>query len=259
MPLFGRTEEQKAAEAEHMELLRGMSDGTVELAGLGDKLASTAAAAGMKQNKQAKLVDESFRGLCARVLDDDILTEDEEKELMTVADTVGIDSEAFAIRYSDLATRVVIAAVNDGRLTVVENPQLMTKGDEEVYVELAADLMKEVVHREFRGGGSGVSIPIAKGVRFRTGGFRGKSVVTGTSIEPADSGVLSVTSKRTVFQGSRKTQECRYDKLVALQTYTDAVQLSVSNRQTPSMYGVQDGHGPLVAAIINAAVNRLAE
>jgi hypothetical protein len=31
-----------------------------------------------------------------------------------------------------------------------------------------------------------------------------------------------VTSQRTVFQGSRKTQECRYDKLVGLQPYTDA-------------------------------------
>jgi hypothetical protein len=39
-----------------------------------------------------------------------------------------------------------------------------------------------------------------------------------------------VTSQRTLFQGSRKTQECRYDKLVGLQPYTDAVQLSVSNR-----------------------------
>ena len=40
--------------------------------------------------------------------------------------------------------------------------------------------MKEVIDREFRGGSRGVSVPIAKGVRFRTGSFRGKSVVGGS-------------------------------------------------------------------------------
>ena len=115
--------------------------------------------------------------------------------------------------------------------------------------EIPASLMKEVVHREFRGGSQGVSVPLGKGFRYRVGGFRGRSVVTGTSIEPADNGLLSITSQRTVFQGSRKTQECRYDKLVGRDTYTDALQLNVSNRQTPSMYGVQDGLGPVAAAI----------
>jgi hypothetical protein len=40
--------------------------------------------------------------------------------------------------------------------------------------------MREVIDREFRGGSRGVSVPIAKGVRFRTGSFRGKSVVGGS-------------------------------------------------------------------------------
>ena len=205
------------------------------------------------------MVDQAFRGLVERVLDDDILDEEEENEVLATGQAVGIDNAEMNVRYPDLTVRLVIAGANDGRLPVVSDPQLMTKGDEEVHLELPANLMKEVVHREFRGGSSGVSIPIAKGVRFRTGSFRGKPVVVGTSIEPADSGFLSVTNKRTVFQGSRKTQECKYDKLVGMQTYTDAVQLNVSNRQTPSMYGTQNGHGLLVAAIINAAVNRLAE
>ena len=255
MSLFGKSDEQKAAEAQHQELLRGMAAGTVELAGLPEKLSSTATAAGIKQNKQEKLIDQAFRGLCDRILEDDILTPEEEQELLAVGEAVGIDNAALNAKYPDLTARIVIAGANDGRLPVDPAPQLMTKGDEEVHLELPATFLKEKVHREFRGGGSGISVPIGGGVRLRTGGFRGKSVVVGTSIEPADSGFLSVTSKRTVFQGSKKTQECRYDKLVGLQTYHDAVQLSVSTRQTPSMYGVQSG--PMVAAIINTAINRL--
>jgi hypothetical protein len=60
VPLFGKSEEEKAAEAQHQELLRGMADGTVELAGLGERLSSTAAAAGIKQGKEANLIDQAF-------------------------------------------------------------------------------------------------------------------------------------------------------------------------------------------------------
>ena len=41
--------------------------------------------------------------------------------------------------------------------------------------------MKEVKQRELQGGGSGISFRVAKGVTFRIGAFRARSVVIGTS------------------------------------------------------------------------------
>ena len=52
--------------------------------------------------------------------------------------------------------------------------------------------------------------------------------------------------------GAQKTVECRHDKLVGLQVYSDAISINVSNRQNASMFRVEDG--PFVAAMINAAV-----
>jgi hypothetical protein len=61
-----------------------------------------------------------------------------------------------------------------------------------------------------------------------------------------------VTSQRAVFQGSRKTLEHAYTKLVGAQLYADAVALSVSNRQKPSVFWVKPSD--LVVATISAAM-----
>jgi hypothetical protein len=55
-----------------------------------------------------------------------------------------------------------------------------------------------------------------------------------------------VTNKRVIFQGSRQTRECRFDKLIGVQ-HDDAkgeTTLSVSNRQKPTTIV----YGPGVAA-----------
>jgi hypothetical protein len=79
-------------------------------------------------------------------------------------------------------------------------------------------------------------------------------VVVGFSLEPSDFGVLSVTDRRVVYQGQKKTQEAGYDKLVGLEAYSDGVRIGVSNRQNASLYRVSAG--PVVAAMINAAMRK---
>ena len=188
------------------------------------------------------------------MLADDLLTEAEELEFFEVADALGIDEVALGARFADLLRHLLIARVNDGRLPIVDDPRLMTKQGEEVHLEVHASLMKEVVHREYRGGSSGVSVPLGLGIRFNTGGFRGRSVVLGTSLQVADSGLLSVTDRRLVYHGQRKTQESRYDRLVSLEAYTDGIRVGVSNRQNASLYRVPSG--AVVAAVVNAATQR---
>jgi hypothetical protein len=101
----------------------------------------------------------------------------------------------------------------------------------------------------------GVSFRVAKGVRFRTGAFRARSVVIGTSLVEADRGTLTITSLRTVFSGQRKTLDLPHSKLVNLNVYTDGISFNMSNRQTVPLFRVQNGQ--VVAAIINAAAQRV--
>ena len=60
-------------------------------------------------------------------------------------------------------------------------------GETAFYPTFAVALMKEVVDREMRGGSSGVSVRIAKGVSYRAGQVRARSVVVGTHLEAQDS------------------------------------------------------------------------
>jgi hypothetical protein len=253
--LFGRkSESEQLAEEQFRALLDAMVSGSAELHGLGERLRSAAGAAGIRDRKVPKLQDQAFRGLASRLLADDILTADEEQEFLAVASALGYDQSVLDTRFQDVVDHLLIAKINDGRLPVIDAPRAITKPGEVVHAEVAAALMKEVVHREYRGGGSGVSVPIGLGVRVRTGGFRGRSVVVGTSLQPADTGILSVTSQRVLYHGQRKTQESRLDRLVSLEAFNDGVRIGVSNRQNASLYRV--GSGPLVAAFVNGALQR---
>lgn len=192
------------------------------------------------------------------LLEDDLLSTEEEQRWQEVGDALGVtQADLNGTAFKGLLVRLTIARINDGRLPEVPagEAHLMAKRGETVHLETAAALMKEVVDREFRGGSRGVSVPIAKGVRFRTGSFRGKSVVVGSHLEAADTGLISVSSKRIVFMGTRKTIETPYAKLASLDAFTDGVRIHASNRQGAPLFKIPVG-GQVVAAAIQAAAQR---
>ena len=120
--------------------------------------------------------------------------------------------------------------------------------------------MKEVVQREWRSGSSGVSFRIAKGVRYRVGQTRGRSVVVGTELQVEDSGVLAVSSQRLAYLGSRKTLEVPYAKLMNVEVFTDGLVVHASNRQRAPLFRFGENMmGDVVAATLSAAVQRFNE
>jgi hypothetical protein len=210
----------------------------------------------LPEKEQRQRSSAAFRAYAENVLADDVLTEDEEEAFGDVAEALGVDQTEFATTFNDVLNRLVIARVNDGRLGEIAQPQLMTKKGEVVHLETNANLMKEVAVREWRGGMSGVSFRIAKGVSYRTGAIRGKSVVVGTELQVADSGVLAVTSQRIAYMGN-KTIELSYAKLMNLDVFSDGIRVHVSNRQNAPLFKVDPGVGEVIAATVNAAMQKL--
>lgn len=127
---------------------------------------------------------------------------------------------------------------------------IVLKSGEIGRASFAATLMKEVAIREMRGGSSGVSVRIAKGVTYRTGQMRARSVVVGTQIQVQDTGILSVTNRRAVFVGQARTLEFRFEKLVEIGQFRDGLRLRVSNRQLSSLFRIAPPSSPLIAAAI---------
>jgi hypothetical protein len=211
----------------------------------------------LPDQERAALTDQAFSAYADNVLADDILTADEEKQFFAILETLGYTVESVMSSHPDLASRLVVATVNDGRLAEIPNPQVITKRGEVVHLEVQAQLLKEVALREYQGGSQGVSIPIAKGVRYRVGAFRGRMVTVGTQMTVQDTGMLSVTSQRLAYLGSAKSSEILYTKLLGIEAFTDGIRLQASNRQNALLFRFAQGiSGDAVAATINAAVQR---
>lgn len=196
---------------------------------------------------------QAVTGLIASAIEDSYLTEVEEQTFLRGVSQLDLNEEDVQQAVSPYRNSFVIARLNAGRLPTISDPVIFLKRNEIAHAQVEASLLKEVVHRESRGGYSGFSIPIYAGVRYRVGSYRGRSVVVGTSLEVADKGILCITSQRAVFKGMRQSVECLYSKLVGLNVFDDGIQFHVSNRKNATLLRVGDGH--LVAAVINATMH----
>jgi Protein of unknown function (DUF2510) len=147
------------------------------------------------------------------VLNDDRLSPAEEGRIWRLAEVLGVNLTELPQRNFELWEELTIAGINAGRPPHVSTSPIVTKPGEIVHAAMTVDLMKEVAIREMRGGCSGVSIRVMKGVSYRVGQVRAHSVVVGTQLQVQDTGTLAITSNRAVFIGRQKTLEFRYDRL----------------------------------------------
>lgn len=159
--------------------------------------------------------------------DDGILEEDEEDRLETIR-------KHFSLTQADLDTnnsftRVVKGAVLrevlngniperlniDGQL-----PFNLQKTEKVIWVFQDVDYYEQKNRRQYVGGSQGMSIRIAKGVYYRAGAFKGRSVETTETVH-IDSGLLGVSNKHIYFSGPSKSFRIRHDKVVAFDPYED--------------------------------------
>lgn len=87
---------------------------------------------------------------------------------------------------------------------------------------------------QWKGKSSGVSIPIGP-VRYRVGKSRGHYVQGAPVRTAVDTGTLTITSQRIVYQGANKSSECAFAKLLGIQHDAGRLTISVSNRQKPTV------------------------
>ncbi len=200
---------------------------------------------------------QAFQEIAEEALQDDILTEQEEHRLMAIGDVLGIHQERFNREFRDLVYRLLIAQVNDGRLPRISpsDAGIILRRGESAHASFPAALLKEVAVREYQGGYSGFSFRIAKGIRYHTGGVRGRSVIVGRKVEQEDRGQLVLTSHRAVFVGERRNVEVGYAKLLNVEVFEDGVRFSVSTRKVPTL--LRMANGEVVTAIVNAAAQKL--
>ncbi|MBW4008562.1 hypothetical protein HG532_00765 [Moraxella osloensis] len=143
--------------------------------------------------------------------------------------------------------------ISSGNLPLVST-NLLLKKDETAYFYEIADLLEErVIGRQYVGGSSGVSFRVAKGVSFRVGASRGRSVSErGTVI--TDNGSLTITNKRIVFVGANKTITIKLENLAHYSMHGEI--LSFSDRGKNKTFQLLNCDQDITKAKIDTIVRR---
>lgn len=107
------------------------------------------------------------------------------------------------------------------------DPPVILKKEEKAYIVLPNMSLME--SRSVRTGGyAGPSFRVAKGVSFRLGKFSSSSH---EELKTIDQGTFSLTNKRIVFSGSKRSININLNKIISMNPYKDGFSLSREGKQ----------------------------
>ncbi len=140
---------------------------------------------------------------------------------------------------AELRTNLVdlIAIAEGGVGDATDWPLVLKPGERLVYAIQGGGLFEpRRLPGHWEGRSAGVSIPVVDGIRVRVGKSAG-TLVQGDEVPTTiDTGDVSVTTQRVVFQGSKYSREWLYAKLLGIMHYADQPRtaIQVSNREKTS-------------------------
>lgn len=182
------------------------------------------------------------------VFEDSNLSEEEEEHLQIFREEMGLPQDEVdrAGAFTRLVKGAVIRDVLEGELheriklsgdipfNFQKNERLIWLFQEVNYLELRTTT-------KYQGSYQGVSLRVAKGVYYRTGGFRGNPVPV-TQTVPVDIGLLGITNKHIYFSGPIKSFRIAYPKIVTFTPYSDGIAIQRDAQSAkPQIFLTGDG------------------
>lgn len=176
-----------------------------------------------------ELMVKGWESAVDRALDDDLLTTEEEVSLGRLAEVVGLSREL--LDASGARTKLVKACVIRELLADKLPHRVKISGTLPFNLQKTEDivwLFNDVSYYEERttttysGGYQGISLRVAKGVYYRTGGFRGHPTPVTKTVQ-VDNGVLAATGRHLYFAGKSKSFRVPYSKIVTFTPYQDGI------------------------------------
>ncbi len=112
---------------------------------------------------------------------------------------------------------------------------VILKKNEEMHLSNSAMLLEDRKKSKYHRGNRGVRL--AKGVYV--GGTSGYSE-SYSVIEPVDSGELTLTNQRLIFNGGKYNRVFTLKKISSLERYKDAIEVGIENRSKVQIFKVND-------------------
>ena len=137
----------------------------------------------------------------------------------------------------------VLRLLNDGQLpkTIIAgyNPIQLQKAEQLVWTFNNCQLLEFHKDVSYVGATAGISVRVAKGVYLRTSSSRGQRIEE-DKLSLSAIGDFLITSKNVYFASIAKTLRIPLRSLVAINLFSDAVQLSKASGSRPLIFKVDD-------------------
>jgi hypothetical protein len=181
------------------------------------------------------------------ILENDLLTHEEEDALGQYRVYFGLSGDMLKTDESHWALvkaraiRDVLEGDFSSQITAEGTlPFNFQKSENLIWLYPEANYFQPRTTTAYQGRSSGVSVRVVGGVYYRVGEFSGDPVVT-TQMALLDTGVLAITSKHLYFAGGMKSLRIRYDEIISISPYSDAIAIQRDNASELDVLQTNDG------------------
>lgn len=164
-----------------------------------------------------------------KAFDDGVLSKEEEKGLVEVGSKFGLTQDelntdgAFSRVVKGGLLRDLMEGIIPDRVEARDLPFNFQKTEKVIWVFHDTNYYEQKTRREYVSGSRGASVRVAKGVYFRVGAFKGKTIESTETVH-AGNGMLVVTNKHLYFGGGTgKSFRIRLDKIVSFEPFSDGI------------------------------------
>lgn len=210
-------------------LIEEAAKNAASIGSLKKKLEDIAKSHFISDSELTSFVVENWGMAVEAAFEDGVLTPEEESNLVEIQKAYGLTPTdldghgAFTKVVKGTVLRDILNGTIPERMRVEGNiPFNFQKGEKLVWIFHGVKYYEQKTRRHYEGGSHGVSIRVAKGLYFRTGGFKAHPVETTETVH-VDNGILGVTNKHVYFAGSVKSFRVAYPKIVSFEPYTNGI------------------------------------
>ena len=231
----GKFTEQEKASLEATSKALGMSDVQTK------RLYETAAVAAVQAAFTSAIADQRY-------------VKDEEAHVAALAKSLGVTIKHDESTAALVARFRLMGEIEGGDLPSVDVPILLQRGEICHFSGVAAHHEIKTLTKRINYSGPTASIKIMKGVRWRVGSISVQRVTTDVMTQ-LDTGNLYITSKRVLFDGTKKNVSIPLGKITNFTVFKDGLQVEKEAGKDPYFIGASDWE--LAGACLDSAARKL--
>lgn len=159
------------------------------------------------------------------------ITDSEEQQINTYSSHLGLSLNNLPAQnctpdLEKIGQAIILKDIEKGVLPQkpISVPVLLGRGECALWVYNNVKMYQEKIQREYRGRTGGFTFTVCKGVRYRTGQFRGRPVEN-SYMDVVGTGSLVVTNKHIYFHCPTASVKVPYAKLIGVEPYSDGIEL----------------------------------